>query len=214
MAIRMSSSRADIGPKLLFPVDGIARLLAITTVTERDSQAHFDALVEAEPAGAPLTARRVADPRAVGHGLASIVARAHAAGLILGGIRPELVYADGNVCTELAPRAETFHAAAPFPCYGVAPTFDSFYMSPEAFALRPTTTASDVFSLCATLVYLFDGVPPFEGRNVFEQAAAALHGEVRLVTVAPVIRAGLDPDPARRPDCRAIAEALQPLGGR
>lgn len=44
----------------------------------------------------PLSGGKVAAPRAVARGLAEIAARAHAAGHVLGGIRPELVYARGG----------------------------------------------------------------------------------------------------------------------
>lgn len=197
---------AELRARLGHAVPGVAPLIAITTVT-LDGVDH-DALVEREPDGEPLTRRRPADPRAVGRELAAIVARAHAAGHVLGGIRPELVYTDGARCTGVAPRAEPFWAGASERCYGVAPCFEQVYQSPEALALRPVTPASDVFSLCATLAYLLDGEPPFAGATLVDRLAAALRGAHRQLGGPAVLRAGLAADPERRPSAAAVAAAL------
>ena len=136
------------------------------------------------------------------------MARAHAAGHVLGGLRPELVYSDGVACTGIAPRAEPFLTTSTERCYGVPPCFDEVYLSPEALSLAPVTRASDVFSLCATLHYLLEGAPPFAGANLLERMAAALRGTPRVRASEPAIRAGLSADPGDRPDARAIAAAL------
>lgn len=168
----------------------------------------YDVLVEAEPDGAPLTERRPEDPRAVARGLAATVARAHAAGHVLGGLRPELVYATRDGFTGVAPRAEPFLALATERCYGVPPCFDEVYASPEALSLLPTTAASDVFSLCATLVAILEGTPPFAGAHLLERMAAALRGTHRPTAVHPTIIAGLSAAPQARPDAAAVLAAL------
>ena len=186
-----------------YVVDGAAPFVTIETVQLEGVD--YDALFECEPAGTPVTRRRPADPREVARELAAVVSRAHAAGQVLGGIRPELVYSDSAHFTGVAPRAEPFLAGAKERSYGVAPCFEHMYMSPEAVVLRPITTASDVFSLCATLAYLIDGEPPFAG-TVVEQLSAIVHGAHRDVA-APLV-AGLARDPASRPTAAEIAAAL------
>jgi hypothetical protein len=197
---------AELRARFGYAVAGVAPLVEIMTITLEGIP--YDALIEREPAGVPLTRQRPADVRAVAHGLASIVAAAHVAGHVLGGLRPELVYSDGTRCTGIAPRAEPFQAGAGERCYGVAPCFEDFYLSPEAIALRPVIAASDVFSLCATLAYLYDGVPPFAGANMLERLSAAMRGVHRATSAPEVVRAGLVADAASRPTAEAIARAL------
>jgi len=189
-----------------YAIAGIAPMIGIPAVALGGED--YDALIEREPAGEPVTQRRPADPRAVGRELAAIVARAHAAGRVLGGIRPELVYSDGARCTGVAPRAEPFLAGAVERCYGVAPCFEQVYLSPEALALRPVTAASDVFSLCATLAYLFDGEPPFAGANLIERIGAAMRGAHRELGLPAVVRAGLAVEPEQRPCAAELVELL------
>ena len=197
---------AELSVRFGHAVDGVAPLAGIAAVT-LDGVDH-DALIECEPRGEPVTGRRPADPRAVGRELAAIVARAHAAGDVLGGIRPELVYAEGARCTGLAPRAEPFLAGASERCDGVAPCFDQVYQSPEALVLRPVTAASDVFSLCATLAYLLDGEPPFPGDSVIERLRAAVRAEHRDLDLPPVISRGAVRRPRAPPHRAAVAAAL------
>jgi hypothetical protein len=195
--------------QLAFRSAGITPLLGITSL--RHQGLRYDALVEVEPEGTPLTNGSVANPRGIARTLATIVADAHAAGHVLGGIRPELVYSDGQRCTAIAPRAEPFLARSTTREYGVPPCFVEIYLSPEALSLSPVTAASDVFSLCATLVYLFDGAPPFPGDTVLQRMGAALRGEVRPVAVELMVRAGLAVDPRERPEAHSIVAALARL---
>lgn len=201
---------AELRARFRYAVEGVAAFVELTTVTLEGVD--YDALIEREPTGEPVTRRRLMNPWAVGRELATIVARAHAAGHVLGGIRPELVYAAGVRCTGVAPRAEPFLSGVSERCYGVAPCFEHVYMSPEAVALRPITTASDVFSLCATLAYLFDGEPPFKGASVLEQMSAAMRGAHRETSLPAAVRAGLAADPTRRPVASAVVSALAALG--
>ena len=79
---------------LVFDVSGVTPLLAVGVV---ESFSPLHALVEAEPAGRPLSELPVPLPAdvvvAIGIDLAELAARAHARGLALGGLRPELIYA-------------------------------------------------------------------------------------------------------------------------
>ncbi len=202
-------SHVEVARQLAYVVPGVAPLLSIEAVTIE--RVRYDALVEREPEGAPVTVDRPLDVRAVAHGLVEIVAHAHAAGQVLGGLRPELVYAQGATCTGIAPRAEVFLAGASERSYGVPPCFDEVYLSPEAISLAPLTLASDVFSLCATLVFILEGAPPFAGDSLLERIAAALRGTTRPLSVPSVIAAGLATDPTHRPDVVAVRAALSPL---
>ena len=199
-------SHVELARHFAYVIAGVTPFFTIQAVTIEGVR--YDALVEAEPAGAPITVKHPSDGRAVARGLVEIVARAHAVGQVLGGIRPELVYAEGAKCTGLAPRAEPFLAGASERSYGVPPSFDEVYLSPEAISLAAITPASDVFSLCATLVYVLEGEPPFPGESLMERVTAAMNGCPRPVAVAPAIIAGLEADPRKRPDVTAVLAAL------
>lgn len=192
--------------RLATQIAGVTPLLAIETIVGEGVP--YDVLVEAEPDGAPVTFARPSDALGVSRGLARCVANAHASGIVLGGIRPELVYASGDAFSGLAPRAEPFLSGARPRSYGVPPCFHEVYASPEALALAPTTTASDVFSLAATIVYLLDGRPPFEGAALHERMSAALHGRTRALALPAPILAALAPTPSQRPDADALVAAL------
>jgi serine/threonine protein kinase len=88
----------------------------------------------------------------------------------------------------------------------VPPCFDEIYTSPEALALAPTTTASDVFSLAATLVYLLEGKPPFEGATLHERMAAALHARTRTLVLPDLLRSALATSPAQRPAAATLLD--------
>jgi hypothetical protein len=206
MTAPQTVAHAELVRRLAIGVEGITPLLDVTTVVIEGVP--YDVLVEAEPEGAALTNFRMEDSAAVARGLAAHVARAHAAGRVLGGIRPELVYTDGYVCTGLAPRAEWFFMTAGGRCYGVPPCFDEVYLSPEMLSLAQPTPASDVFSLCATLAWILDGVPPFPGRTLIERLGAAMQGSPRRLDVDPVIVAGMRANPADRPQLSAIQAVL------
>jgi hypothetical protein len=89
------------------------------------------------------------------------------------------------------------------------------YMAPELFDGKASAKA-DVFALAATLYRLATGQPPFQARTARTALGEALEGiaESALAPLpaplAPVVRAGLDPDPDRRP---TLAEFTARLSG-
>jgi serine/threonine protein kinase len=88
---------------------------------------------------------------------------------------------------------------------GVGPTGTPGYLAPELLS-GPPSVKSDVFALAATLYHLLVGAPPFDARNPYASLRQAREGLPRRAPeldrlprgVAAVIRAGLEPDPARR----------------
>ncbi|HUJ63324.1 MAG TPA: hypothetical protein VLX92_32720, partial [Kofleriaceae bacterium] len=90
----------------------------------------------------------------------------HARGIVLGGLRPELVYIDGERVTGIAPRCDVFHATMSKPDYGVPLCFPHVYFAPEVLARpeEPPTAAADVFALAAMIAYWHTGKHPFEGE--------------------------------------------------
>ncbi len=101
------------------------------------------------------------------------------------------------------------------------------YMAPEQFEdARSAGQACDVYSLAATLYTLLTGELPFDAKTplaVLARKATGPAPSARAVAVAvsphvdAAIRAGLDPDPDRRPAsclelCRLLATGRPPAG--
>ncbi|HLL21498.1 MAG TPA: hypothetical protein VK427_05175 [Kofleriaceae bacterium] len=188
---------------LAMPSPGITPLLGFERIVGEGVP--YEVMIEAEPAGTPVAVRPPGDLAGAIRDLVTCVVTAHRSGLVLGAIRPELVYADGRF-TALAPRCEAFLSTATPRTYGVPPCFEEVYLSPEAIALAPATAASDVFSLAATIAFLLTRTPPFAGNAHHERMSAALHGRTSL-RLPDIVRAGLHPDPARRPPADALRAA-------
>jgi hypothetical protein len=188
--------------KLGYGVPGIAELLHIGPLTDGE----HTGMVEAEPSGVPVSTLRspLAPVQAVrwALALARIAAEAHARGHVLVGLRPELVYVDGDAFTGVAPRCEPFLATSERRDYGVAPCFDQFFMAPEVLSHpdEPPSPAADVFSLSAILALWLTGEHPFEGEGML-QAMAISAGQRRALEIAlrfrPVLENGLAPREAR-----------------
>ncbi|GAA0920563.1 serine/threonine-protein kinase [Streptomyces thermoalcalitolerans] len=78
------------------------------------------------------------------------------------------------------------------------------FTSPEQARGEPSTTASDVYSLGATVFYLVTGRPPYpEGEDTLALLARVSRGELDLTglpkELAPLVRPCLAVDPADRP---------------
>jgi hypothetical protein len=180
-----------------------------------------DALVEALPDGRPAAARApIAEAVLVrlATELARIAAAAHAAGEVVDGFRPELVYVDANgAFTGLVPRGPAFIASADQPHHGMR-SYRVPFVAPERFSPgAPATREADVFSLCATVFAIGAGRHPY-GDD--EHSADIV---VRMVSGPPdpwpgsaalgeLLARGMAADPAQRPRAAELARALAALG--
>lgn len=207
---------AVLRERLALEVAGVAPLLEIS-----DLKAGYTGLVENEPSGAPALTPLldVGSAARLALEIAVILRRAHAQGLTLAGLRPELVYVDDDRVTGIAPRCEPFLVTAGEPCYGVPPCFDHFYLAPELLTApsEPTGPAADVFSLCAILGHWVAGEHPFAGEGI-SQGIAIMTGNRRPwhgdPAVGALIDGGLEPDPGRRLRLAEVVERLDPLARR
>ncbi|HEY9496131.1 MAG TPA: serine/threonine-protein kinase, partial [Intrasporangium sp.] len=90
------------------------------------------------------------------------------------------------------------------------------YLAPEVARGEPSSTASDVYSLGATLFAAVEGSPPF---GIDENPMALLHRvasepltpPARAGALTPVLLAMLERDPAARPAMAEAVESLQRL---
>jgi hypothetical protein len=194
---------------------GVAPLLALE-VTGAGA-----VMIEVEPPGVPLaTPMFPAPPEIALHvleGLLRIVAGATEKGEVLGGIRPELVYAGPALTvTGVAPRAERFARTAT-PSRDLLPPspFESLYGAPELVTGGAPSPAADVYSACAVFLYVASRRAPFAspGASMIEQLVAMQTGEGPVALpvgepLATLLRAGLARDPGARPSAEELLAAL------
>jgi predicted Ser/Thr protein kinase len=88
------------------------------------------------------------------------------------------------------------------------------YLAPEILYGDDATTASDVHSWAATVVFAATGRPPFGTGPAMAIMDRVRRGEHDLSAVPaallPLVRACLAPDPADRPETAAVLSALSP----
>jgi tRNA A-37 threonylcarbamoyl transferase component Bud32 len=150
-------------------------------------------------------ARYVAD---VADGLAEV----HAAGIFHRDIKPANILWDRHKDEALL--GDFGIAACAEQASGIAGT--KGYIAPELDGGQ-ASAKSDVFSLAATLFCLVAGRPPFATSDLMaglQQARAGLGRPVAELSRVPqaiedVIRAGLEPDPARRADLATFTARLR-----
>lgn len=86
------------------------------------------------------------------------------------------------------------------------------YLAPEVAQGHPPSSASDVFSLGATLFAAVEGAPPFAGGNEFATIRRAAEGVVppapHADALAPVLDRLMSRDPAQRPTAAVAGELL------
>ena len=93
------------------------------------------------------------------------------------------------------------------------------YLAPEVAQGKPSSFASDVFSLGSTLYAMLEGTPPFGADG---NALALLHRVARgdhpppehAGALAPLLRSMLSADPKRRPGMKSIASRLSAMHER
>ncbi len=159
-----------------------------------------------------------ADVARIGAEVASALAAAHAAGIVHRDVTP------GNILI-------TEDGSAKISDFGISHALGDTtvtstgvivgtpaYLAPEVARGGPTTHASDVFSLGATLYTAAEGTPPF---GTHENSMALLHvvasGRVepprRAGPLKPVLRGMLASDPDERPSMADVEADLMALAG-
>jgi hypothetical protein len=143
-------------------------------------------------------------------GVAEGLAEVHDRGIWHRDIKPDNILLDPDrdsvVLTDFGLAAHSADAAG---CCGTLG-----YMAPEVFD-GGASAKTDVFALAATLFYLVTGRKAFDSPTIVGARAQAGAGlpEVAVAGlpagVAAVVRAGFDPDPARRPDLAAFTALLR-----
>ncbi len=196
---------AKLEQRLAYEVPGVAALLHIGPLASA-GEARYDGLVEEEP---PPGVRATGWPNlgateAAQRGLAvgKTIAAAHARGLVLGGLRPELVFLDGDRVVGITPRCDLFHASMTKPDHGVALCFPHIYFAPEVLARPqdPATAAADVFALAAMIAFWHTGNHPFTGEYsanvmaIVTRQRTPWRGDAAL---GAIVESGLKPMPGR-----------------
>jgi eukaryotic-like serine/threonine-protein kinase len=221
---RQTEKASRLRRELELASPGIAGLRYIGQVVGESGGGAFDGMVEDEPPGQPADQpARGLTPRAgleLGISLGHIVARAHASGLVVGCLHPELIYlvvdAGRVTCAGVAPRAERFLRTATQPDFGLPDLFASEYRAPEELADGSRSMAGDVFAVSALSIEWVSGQFPFQGDMYIQRALAVQMYQRRPMSLSPLVQQflerGLDRDPARRPsmqDWLAAAEAVK-----
>lgn len=177
-----------------------------------------DCLVEVEPRGQPsIELAPIDETNAVrlGLDLLEVVARAHASGLTIGGIRPELIYVRRDVESRLrlaglVPRGAMFLARS-YPLSSGDPPFTRLYTALRDPDLLP---AGDVFAVSMSLLHLVMGEHPF-GDHYLEEVPRMMSGERPGWTGSPllgeILMAGIEMDHTRRPGAAELAARLRAL---
>jgi serine/threonine protein kinase len=188
--------------------EGRGALLAVER--EQMGERPVDVLVEVRPEGEPIAGMldEADATRLVGEAVGSIEAL-HATGLVVGSLRPELIFVDGGGrLSGLAPFSELFFRGIAPLSTGLRYPFDDLYMAPELVRGAAPEPASDVFCLAASFLRWRLGRYPFPGDSFLERiralASGRLRAEVGALTLPPAIRQALAPHPRQRPPLAAL----------
>jgi hypothetical protein len=217
-----AESRGELARRLGFPFAGVAPLEAIATPDP--PLMYSDALIERLPAGWPASELApLAEPAlaAIGAQVARILAPAHAAGAVLLGVRPELIYLEDGEggrpqVSGLAPRGPLFVVSARAPARGIS-CYQLPYLGAEIFTGGAPEPRTDVFALCATLHHLGTGSHPFGTLAELPQLIArVVHGQADpwpgAGAFGAVLARGMAREVTARPDAAELARLFDELG--
>ncbi|MFF3491219.1 serine/threonine-protein kinase [Streptomyces sp. NPDC002795] len=170
-------------------------------------------LTQAAGDGAGLPQHSV---RVLGAGLAEALAAVHGLGLVHRDVKPSnvLLTLDGPRLIDFG-IARATDGTASLTSTGVS-IGSPGYMSPEQILGKGVTSAADVFSLGAVLVYAAVGSSPFPGDSSAALLYKVVHEEPELGSLTGELRevaaACLSKDPAARPTPEEVARRLAPEG--
>lgn len=212
LSTKHTEAHESIRRRMAFPFEGIAPLAFVGATDEGCPFA--DALVEELPDGHEAVPKLPeAAVAAIGIAVGRIATQFHAAGGVIAGIRPELIFVDdNNVFTTMAPRGPAFASSAPM-SRGVR-TYALPYTSLEALVHGQLSAASDVFGLAASLWFLASGAHPFgeqpmdvmnhlAGNQPLPWTGRAALGAILLACFAPT--------PSERPTARDLVSRLETI---
>ena len=211
-----------VAPRLSFEHEHVAGVWTVDSLDGADRP--LVAMIEDEPLGRPLDGwppgtidRR--DAIELGFSLARILASAHKERIVLGGIRPELIYAELRgtrpLVSGLMPRAPLFFRTGNPTDASTAFGFGQAFESPELLGGGALAPSSDVFGLCATIGFLATGQHPFGPAPAAAQAVRMLQGPggwpERDDELLRLCEQGLAADPAARIGADELAARLSRL---
>ena len=185
-------------------------------------------LIERTPVGRPLVEiDRPLSAQATARLLlqtAARVAKAHERGVVVYGVRPELVWAENwNVDRDARDRELSITGITPYTMYfllGMKPArgglcLDDAYSPREVWLKQACGPAVDVFGLCALGYFLQTGRPPFPAEGNFNRAIEAILVGVQPdwtgVALANILAPGLAPEPSQRPTLAWLTSKLAAL---
>lgn len=167
--------------------------------------------------GAPVELSRLV---AICRQVASVLAAAHAAGVVHRDIKPEnvMIQEDGRIKVLDFGLARRRAIGDPFTQQEGIPGGTLRYMSPEHCKEQPITARSDVFAFGIVFYELATGVHPFPDGSPLEVLQAIATAEVvdpstirpdLPAELASLILSMLTKDPAKRPEASRILERLE-----
>lgn len=198
---------ARFGPNSAGPVLAVGR--------EQRAYHPVDVLVERLPAGHASTATSMdsAAQRRLFAAAAEWLAPLHARGLVVGSLRPELVFVDdAGALTGIAPYSELFYRGLASTSTGKRYPFAELYMAPELIRVESVGPAADVFCLAGCFARWHFGRYPFAGESFLERvvglASGVLASELDASTLPRIVQRSLASDPAERPSLRDLIAEL------
>lgn len=211
----------QVAESLTLKSDAISPLLHVGRLSGNDPATHgFDGMVEALPAGQPLTEVMASLSARAGLDIARQVARsliqAQQDGVILGELPAELIYVsqvDGAYqVSGLVPRAPRFWRTAKMPNFGLPQVFSYPLLSPEVTWGKPPVPSSDSYVIALCTVLLMTGTFPFAGNDYGSRLMMMQMGALGPLGVpeplADLLGRALDTDPGKRPAPDKLRDGL------